>query len=80
MASKPILITGGVICLFSASLLLVAGAFTNEGVENLEDFEDITWIPSDYYFEAMENETHHTNYQNGLDYIQPFPWIKHKMA
>ena len=77
MASKPILITGGVICLFSASLLLVAGAFTNEGVESLEDFEDITWIPSDYYFEAMENETHHVGSVQFIDEdgAGSLPWV-----
>jgi len=39
MASKPILITGGVVCLISASLLLVAGSFTNQGVGESKDEE-----------------------------------------
>ena len=50
MASKPILITGGVVCLISASLLLVAGSFTNQGVESLEDLEEIEYNVYDYYY------------------------------
>ena len=61
MASNPILITGGVICLFFASLLLVAGVFTNEGVKEMEDLEEIDYDASDYYFETMETETHHVD-------------------
>ena len=49
MASKPILITGGVVCLISASLLLVAGSFTNQSVESLEDLEEIEYNVYDYY-------------------------------
>ena len=34
-----------------ASLLLVAGAFTNEGVKEMEDLEEIDYDASDYYFD-----------------------------
>ena len=50
MASKPILATGVVICIFSASLLLVAGAFTDEGLDALENLDEINHNAYDYYF------------------------------
>jgi hypothetical protein len=77
MASNPILITGGVICLFSASLLLVAGAFTNEGVKEMEDLEEIDYDASDYYFETMETETHHVGFVQFVDEdgAGSLPWM-----
>lgn len=77
MASKPILITGGVICLFSASLLLVAGVFTNEGVKEMEDLEDIDYDASDYYFETIETEAHHVGFVQFVDEdgAGSLPWM-----
>ena len=68
MASKPILATGVGVCIFSASLLLVAGAFTNEGVESLENLDEIDYNVYDYYFgsyyetRTVENETRYDHY------------------
>ncbi|MAV94923.1 MAG: hypothetical protein CMA31_04465 [Euryarchaeota archaeon] len=67
MASKPILMTGGVICLISASLLLVAGAFTNEGVESLGDLEEIDYNVYDYYYPSTDNGTHHVGLLEFID-------------
>lgn len=50
MASNPLMLTGGVICLLSVSLLLVAGSFSNKGLESLEDLEEVEYNIYDYYY------------------------------
>ena len=77
MASKPILATGVVICIFSASLLLVAGAFTDEGLDALENLDEINHNAYDYYFETQETETHHVGFVQFIDEdrLGSLPWV-----
>jgi len=77
MASKPILATGVVICIFSASLLLVAGAFTDEGLDALENLDEINHNAYDYYFETQETPTHHVGFVQFIDddRLGSLPWV-----
>ena len=77
MASKPILATGVVICIFSALLLLVAGAFTDEGVDTLENLDEINHNAYDYYFETQKTETHHVGFVQFIDEdrLGSLPWV-----